>query len=419
MVSLLLAGGVALIVSLIGTPLLIGSLKARGIGQQIREDGPSGHVTKAGTPTMGGLVIVAAAVLGYAAGHLRSASRGHVKVTAVFTTPGLTVIFTMLGAALVGLIDDWIKVHQHRNLGLNKRTKILGLLVVGFGFALLATQWVHVRTDISFTRISSFSIYLSTAAWIVFAVLVVIGSANAVNLTDGLDGLAAGSSVFAFSALAVIAFWEFRHTVFYHVPHAANALDLAMISAGMVGGCAGFLWWNAAPAQIFMGDVGVAGGGDAAPGAGEHVGDQHRHGGLAVGTRDRHDRQIRPSGGQLELAPYRDTGPGRQVEHRVAGGHAGAREHDARAADEGVELVARRRRDQRHPELGRRRVSRRSGPVIGDDHRVPALEQPAADRLPGDGQADHKGVVRHAVGRRPIRRRARRHQSTPPSEMKL
>ena len=256
MVSLLIAGGVALLVALIGTPVLIASLKARGIGQQIREDGPSGHVTKAGTPTMGGLVIVAAAVLGYVAGHLRSASRGHVKVTAVFTTPGLTVIFTMLGAALVGLIDDWIKVHEHRNLGLNKRTKILGLLTVGFGFAFLATQWVHVRTDISFTRISSFSIHLSTAAWIVFAVLVVIGSANAVNLTDGLDGLAAGSSAFAFSALVVIAFWEFRHTSFYHVPHAANALDLAMISAGMVGGCTGFLWWNAAPAQIFMGDVG-------------------------------------------------------------------------------------------------------------------------------------------------------------------
>jgi phospho-N-acetylmuramoyl-pentapeptide-transferase len=256
MVSLLLAGSVALIVSLVGTPALIGSLKARGIGQQIREDGPSGHVTKAGTPTMGGLVIVAAAVLGYAAGHLRSASRGHLKVTAVFTTPGLTVILTMLGAAIVGLTDDWIKVRQRRNLGLSKRTKILGQLIVGIGFAVLATKWAHVRTDISFTRLSSLSLHLPTLLWAVFAVLVIIGSSNAVNLTDGLDGLAAGSSAFAFSALAVIAFWQFRHTGFYHVPHAANALDLAMISAGMVGGCTGFLWWNAAPAQIFMGDVG-------------------------------------------------------------------------------------------------------------------------------------------------------------------
>jgi len=255
-VSLLLAGSVSLIVSLIGTPALISSLRARGIGQQIREDGPRGHITKAGTPTMGGLVIVAAAVLGYGAGHLRSASRGHLKITAVFTTPGLTVVVTMLGAAVVGLVDDWIKVRQQRNLGLNKRTKIFGQLVIGLGFAVLAVKWAHVRTDISFTRLSALSWHLPSVVWGIFAVLVIIGSSNAVNLTDGLDGLAAGSSAFAFSALAVIAFWQFRHTGFYHVPHAANALDLAMIAAGMVGGCTGFLWWNAPPAQIFMGDVG-------------------------------------------------------------------------------------------------------------------------------------------------------------------
>ncbi len=266
MVSLLIAGGVALIVSLVGTPLLIASLKARGIGAQIREDGPRGHVTKAGTPTMGGLVIVAAAVLGYAAGHLRAASAGHVRVTAVFTTPGLTVIFTILGAAAVGLIDDWIKFRQRRNLGLSKRTKVMGQLIVGLGFAVLATKWAHVRTDISFVRLSSSSVHLPTALWDVFAVVVIIATTNAVNLTDGLDGLAAGSSAFAFTALAVIAFWQFRHTAFYHVPHAANALDLAMIATGMVGGCTGFLWWNAAPAQIFMGDVGALaiGGGVAA-----------------------------------------------------------------------------------------------------------------------------------------------------------
>jgi phospho-N-acetylmuramoyl-pentapeptide-transferase len=257
MVSLLLSGGVALLVALIGTPVLIASLKARGIGQQIREDGPRGHVTKAGTPTMGGLVIVTAAVLGYAAGHLRAASRGHVRVTAVFTTPGLTVIFTILGAGIVGLIDDWIKVRQRRNLGLSKRTKALGQLIVGVGFAVLATEWAHVHTDISFVRLSSTSLHLPTVVWDAFAVVVIIASTNAVNLTDGLDGLAAGSSAFAFTALAMIAFWQFRHTSFYHVPHAANALDLAMIATAMVGGCTGFLWWNAPPAQIFMGDVGA------------------------------------------------------------------------------------------------------------------------------------------------------------------
>src|ERR1700685_3971376 len=109
MLSLLISGSVALIVSLVGTPLLIRSLRARGIGQQIREDGPKGHVTKAGTPTMGGLVIVGAPGAGYVARHLRTASRGHLKISAVFTTPGLTVILAIVGAGVVGLIDDWVK----------------------------------------------------------------------------------------------------------------------------------------------------------------------------------------------------------------------------------------------------------------------------------------------------------------------
>jgi len=257
MVSLLISGSVALIVSLIGTPVLIRSLRARGIGQQIREDGPKGHVTKAGTPTMGGLVIVSAAVLGYAAGHLRTASRGHLKISAVFTTPGLTVIIAIVGAGVVGLIDDWIKIRQQRNLGLNKRAKILGQLVVGILFAVLAERWAKVPTYISFTRLGGTSVHVGAIPYAIFAVFVVIGSSNAVNLTDGLDGLAAGSSAFAFSALVVISFWEFRHGSFYRVPHTANALDMALIAAGMVGGCAGFLWWNAAPAQIFMGDVGA------------------------------------------------------------------------------------------------------------------------------------------------------------------
>jgi phospho-N-acetylmuramoyl-pentapeptide-transferase len=256
-VSLLISGGVALVVSLVGTPLLIRYLRSRGIGQQIREDGPKGHVTKAGTPTMGGLVIVTAAVLGYAAGHLRTASQGHLKVTAVFTTPGLTVLFAVIGGGAVGLVDDYIKVRQRRNLGLNKRAKIAGQVIVGVIFAVLAEKWAHVHTDVSFVRLSSNSLHLGAVLWGVFAALVLIGASNAVNLTDGLDGLAAGSSTFVFSALVVIGFWQFRHPGFYHVPHAANSLDLALIAAGMVGGCSGFLWWNAAPAQIFMGDVGA------------------------------------------------------------------------------------------------------------------------------------------------------------------
>ncbi|GAC1309120.1 MAG: phospho-N-acetylmuramoyl-pentapeptide-transferase [Acidimicrobiales bacterium] len=256
MVSLLISGGVALIFALVGTPLLIRSLRARGIGQQIREDGPEGHITKAGTPTMGGIVIVGGAVLGYAAGHLRTASAGHLKITAVFTTPGLTVVFALVGAGIVGLVDDWIKVRQRRNLGLNKRAKIVGQLTVAVIFVLLAVNWAHVNTRISFVRQGDLPIHLDVIAWSIFAALVLIGSSNAVNLTDGLDGLAAGSAAFACSALVVIGFWQFRHPSFYKVVHASHALDLALIATGMVGACVGFLWWNAAPARIFMGDVG-------------------------------------------------------------------------------------------------------------------------------------------------------------------
>src|SRR5665213_330009 len=149
MVSLLLSGGVSMLIALIATPLLIRSLRARGIGQPIREDGPQGHLTKAGTPTMGGIVIMVAAIIGYAAGHLRTASAGHLKITAVFTSPGLTVVFAIVGAGAVGLVDDWIKVRQGHNTGLNKRAKSIGLLIVAIAFAVLAINWAHVHPSIS------------------------------------------------------------------------------------------------------------------------------------------------------------------------------------------------------------------------------------------------------------------------------
>jgi len=245
-IALLLSGGVALIVALVGTPLLIRWLQAQGIGQQIREDGPQGHVTKAGTPTMGGLMIVFGAVAGYLAGHLRAG--------AIYTRGGLLVVLAMVGAGLVGLLDDWIKVRHQRSLGLNKRAKIAGQLIVAIGFAYLAHSWADVGTVLSFTRQTAPRLFeLGFAAWMVWAVLVMIGSSNAVNLTDGLDGLAAGSSTFSFSCFAIIGFWQFRHFDTYQIP---QALDLAMLAVSLSGACAGFLWWNAAPARIFMGDTG-------------------------------------------------------------------------------------------------------------------------------------------------------------------
>jgi phospho-N-acetylmuramoyl-pentapeptide-transferase len=249
-IALVIAGGVSLMVGLAGTPLLIRWLQIRGIGQQIREDGPRGHITKAGTPTMGGLMIVTGAFVGYMAGHLRTGP--------IFTRGGLYVLLAIVGSGLVGLADDWIKISRQRSLGLNKRAKLGGQLAVAITFAWLAHNYASVGTYLSFTRwdslrINGSPIEMPVWLWGIFAVLLIVGFSNAVNLADGLDGLAAGSSAFVFGAFAIIAFWQFRHPDVYRVP---QALDLAMLAVAMVGACTGFLWWNAAPARIFMGDTG-------------------------------------------------------------------------------------------------------------------------------------------------------------------
>ncbi len=246
MIALVVAGGVALLVALIGTPLLIRAFHARGIGQPIQEDMPEGHTTKAGTPTMGGLMIVVATLVGYVIGHGRAG--------AYFTVTGLIVILTVLGAGMVGAIDDWIKVRNERNLGLTSRTKMAGLLVVAVGFGVAGQTIVHVNTHLSFTRWNSTGLDLGSLGWAVFAVGMVLATTNAVNLTDGLDGLAAGSSTFCFGAFVVIGFWEFRHPDIYNL---RSALDLALVASSLMGACAGFLWWNAAPAHIIMGDTGA------------------------------------------------------------------------------------------------------------------------------------------------------------------
>ncbi|HET9061181.1 MAG TPA: phospho-N-acetylmuramoyl-pentapeptide-transferase [Acidimicrobiales bacterium] len=246
MISLLIAGGVALLVAMLGTPLLISELRVRGIGQQIREDGPSGHFSKAGTPVMGGLAIMAAAVVGYSVAHVSSA----------FTTRGLAGMVTICAAALVGFIDDWLKVTRQRSLGLNKRAKIAGQFVVALAFAVVAVVWLKVDTHLSFTRFDSIGLQLGQVGWVILAVLLIVGSSNAVNLTDGLDGLASGSSAFTFVTFTVIGFYQLKHFALYRNP---ASLDEAVMSAAMIGACAGFLWWNAAPARIFMGDTGSLG----------------------------------------------------------------------------------------------------------------------------------------------------------------
>ncbi len=245
MIALLVAAAVGMAVSLIGTPILISLLRSRGIGQPIREEGPSSHLTKAGTPTMGGIAIVAGAAVGYVVAHFVNG--------AIFTWGGLFCEMAIVGAGLVGLIDDAIKVTRARSMGLNKRAKMGGLVLVAIVFVALAHNVAKVHTELTFTRLDAFHIELGPWVWGIWGVLLIVGAANAVNFTDGLDGLAAGSGIFSYAAYTVIAFWLFRHEGLYQVP---QGLDLALVASSMLGACAGFLWWNAAPAQIIMGDTG-------------------------------------------------------------------------------------------------------------------------------------------------------------------
>ena len=244
MIGLLIAAAIAMLISLFGTRLLIISLTKLRIGQPIRDDGPQGHATKAGTPTIGGLAIVIGAFIGYAVSNLY---RG------IYTRTGIFVMIAIVGGGLVGFLDDWIKVVRERNLGLNKSTKMLGLLVVALTFSVLMANFTSVQTTLSFVRFNQPGLELGKTIWVIWAVLLIIGSSNAVNLTDGLDGLAAGAATFGFSAFVFIGFWQFRNFDTYEVAH---ALDVAIVAAAMAGGCIGFLWWNAAPARIFMGDTG-------------------------------------------------------------------------------------------------------------------------------------------------------------------
>jgi phospho-N-acetylmuramoyl-pentapeptide-transferase len=243
--SLMESGSVSFLVALLFTPLWIRFLRERSLGQQIREEGPSTHHAKAGTPTMGGVVIVVAAVLGYA--------MGHVGTAVVFTRAGILVVCVTVAAGMLGFLDDYLAIRNTRNLGLSSRGKLIGQFAIAAAFAALSLAWVHTSTRLSFTRVTLPGWNLTSVGWAVLAVLVIIATANAVNLTDGLDGLAAGSSTFCFGVLSIIGYWQFRHFSIYRLH---SALDLALVAVALVGACLGFLWWNAAPARIIMGDTG-------------------------------------------------------------------------------------------------------------------------------------------------------------------
>jgi phospho-N-acetylmuramoyl-pentapeptide-transferase len=246
MLSLMESGGVGFLVALLVTPAWIHFLRKRSLGQHIREDGPATHYAKAGTPTMGGVVIVGSAVLGYL--------MGHVGTSINFTRAGVLALSVTVASGLLGFFDDYVAIRNARNLGLNKRAKFIGQLIIAAIFALLAVYWVHTSTNLSFTRFSLPGWNLTATGWILLAILVIVSSSNAVNLTDGLDGLAAGAGTFCFGVLAIIGYWQFRHFSIYRIH---SALDLGLVAVALVGACLGFLWWNAAPARIIMGDTGA------------------------------------------------------------------------------------------------------------------------------------------------------------------
>jgi len=256
---ILVAAGLALIVSLLGTPLAIRFLRRHGYAQAIRDVNEGhypAHEGKRGTPSMGGIVIVAAVLLGYAAAHLYTLQPP--------SESGLLVLFLMTGLGFVGFCDDYIKIFKQRSLGLRASTKLGGQTIIGIAFAVLALQFDDERglspasPALSFVRDTS--IVLPAALFVLWAYLLIAGVSNAVNLTDGLDGLATGAAVMTFGSYVLIGVWQFgQNCVTAPGPkcyEARDPLDLAVVAAAFMGACFGFLWWNAAPAKIFMGDTG-------------------------------------------------------------------------------------------------------------------------------------------------------------------
>ncbi|MCL3860124.1 phospho-N-acetylmuramoyl-pentapeptide-transferase [Actinotalea sp. K2] len=263
--SVLISGGISLLISLLCTPLLIRYLVRKQYGQFIRQDGPTAHFTKRGTPTMGGVVIIAATLLGWGIGSLLTGRTP--------SASALLVLFLMTGLGVVGFLDDYIKISRQRSLGLSARWKIIGQGMVGLTFAVLALQFPNqnyrtpASTRISFIRDTNIDLAfagttLGLILFVIWANFLITAWSNAVNLTDGLDGLATGVSLIVFGAYVLVGVWQSNQTCQSMLTagprcyDSRDPLELAVIAAAITGACFGFLWWNASPAKIFMGDTG-------------------------------------------------------------------------------------------------------------------------------------------------------------------
>jgi phospho-N-acetylmuramoyl-pentapeptide-transferase len=258
MKAILLGGGLALLFSLLGTRAAIPLFTQLGYGQEIRDDGPTSHHTKRGTPTMGGVVIIAATVLGYFLAELATQTEP--------TASALLLLFLFVGMGIVGFLDDFIKISKQRSLGLRSKAKMVGQTVIALVFGWLALS--HMLEDdrhvspasdhLSFIRDSKF--VLPTLIALLLFWVMVTGTSNAVNLTDGLDGLATGACAMVFGAYMLVNIWQNNQSCATHASarcyEVRDPLDLAVVAAALTGACFGFLWWNAHPAQIIMGDTG-------------------------------------------------------------------------------------------------------------------------------------------------------------------
>jgi phospho-N-acetylmuramoyl-pentapeptide-transferase len=241
MARVLVAALIAMVIAILAGPWFISFLRRNEFGQHVREEGPQNHVVKQGTPTMGGLLIIAAASIAFLAVSDR-------------TVPALTIFGTALACGGIGFLDDFTKLRHRRSLGLSGRWKMLLLLAitVAVGFAAHHQKLGHSV----FIPVIDRYVPLGPG-WYVLVFLIIAGSVNGVNLTDGIDGLAAGTAIIALSTLTAMAVTVYIRSSTATTPRIENRLDLAFIGAALIGAAVGFLWFNAFPAEVFMGDTGA------------------------------------------------------------------------------------------------------------------------------------------------------------------